>query len=368
MRILKHIIFVFLLAGIFSCEKKKYPENVVENDAVFFIKGTADYNPLTIVAGENDYYMYSSFIRQPGNIYEHHALFKQTNCVQCRNSLEVIINDARPALGEPYNVDSALKARTYGFSDQVSGPGFEVAFEGNYSSPGDVSYHWDFGDGTISNLLNPSHVYVRGGTYRVCLTITGANGCTGIICNEIVLREHSFVASINAAATADRTFQFSASVLGSTAKSYLWNFGDGEFSEAAFLPHTFPHDGSYPVQLRVIDVNDDTTYTSYNVVTKKDKYSCMPNFKVLSVSTSKKAALSTIILTWTDASGNVFSSDKTWQLPTSYFEVIRVEDYEQNEQMQKTKKLHVRFSCIMSNGQKVIPFDNAQGVICVSYP
>ncbi|MFC1893201.1 PKD domain-containing protein [Chloroflexota bacterium] len=35
---------------------------------------------------------------------------------------------------------------------------------------------WDFGDGESSTSRSPSHTYQQGGTYQVCLTVTGSGG------------------------------------------------------------------------------------------------------------------------------------------------------------------------------------------------
>lgn len=56
--------------------------------------------------------------------------------------------------------------------------------QGNYfaynlsSGTGALSYLWDFGDGTISNLQYPFHQYVTPGNYIICLTVTASSGTT----------------------------------------------------------------------------------------------------------------------------------------------------------------------------------------------
>ncbi|MBX7225686.1 MAG: gliding motility-associated C-terminal domain-containing protein [Chitinophagales bacterium] len=50
---------------------------------------------------------------------------------------------------------------------------------------GIASWRWRFGDGTVSTLQNPGHVYNTDGTYSVILTVTGVNGCTDEITKVI---------------------------------------------------------------------------------------------------------------------------------------------------------------------------------------
>ena len=46
----------------------------------------------------------------------------------------------------------------------------------NNSANGNV-FNWDFGDGSTSNQVNPSHVYPGPGTYTVTLVVSDINGC-----------------------------------------------------------------------------------------------------------------------------------------------------------------------------------------------
>lgn len=48
-----------------------------------------------------------------------------------------------------------------------------------------VSYHWDFGDGTTSTLVTPSHVYTVDTTYNVCMKIFTSTGDSCDYCRII---------------------------------------------------------------------------------------------------------------------------------------------------------------------------------------
>lgn len=53
-----------------------------------------------------------------------------------------------------------------------------------------VAWAWDFGDSqadSASNLQNPSHIYLTGGYYDVCLYITDINGCTDTVCKQEIV-------------------------------------------------------------------------------------------------------------------------------------------------------------------------------------
>lgn len=48
-----------------------------------------------------------------------------------------------------------------------------------------LSYLWDFGDGTTSNNQFPNHTYDSSTTYQVCLTIDDGLGCNSTYCDSI---------------------------------------------------------------------------------------------------------------------------------------------------------------------------------------
>lgn len=68
-------------------------------------------------------------------------------------------------------------------SDYSPEPFQEVYF---YNTSNDFKdFEWDFGDGTYSRNLNPSHVYSQPGLYRVTLTVYGNRGEVDLVFQEI---------------------------------------------------------------------------------------------------------------------------------------------------------------------------------------
>ncbi|WP_098017148.1 PQQ-dependent sugar dehydrogenase [Streptomyces sp. b62] len=68
-------------------------------------------------------------------------------------------------------------------ADKTSGPTpLAVSFSSAGSADpegGNLTYAWDFGDGTTSTDPNPSHTYTTAGTYNPTLTVTDPEGLTG---------------------------------------------------------------------------------------------------------------------------------------------------------------------------------------------
>jgi PKD repeat protein len=121
-------------------------------------------------------------------------------------------------------------------------------------SGGQIDAHqWNFGDGSTSGELNPTHTFNNPGTYNVTLQVTGPGG-TSNVSRQITVQ--SITAPV-AAFTQDRTsgpspltVQFTDQSTGEiTARE--WNFGDGTTSGATNPARTFVDVGSYNVILRV---------------------------------------------------------------------------------------------------------------------
>ena len=98
-----------------------------------------------------------------------------------------------PVLPPPAPVTTPVTCTAYFvFVQQIVG----FKFNGNVSviSPNDtiVSSKWSFGDGDSSliNQVDPTHIYLKMGSYSACLNIKTAKGCESKICKNVVLGDN----------------------------------------------------------------------------------------------------------------------------------------------------------------------------------
>ncbi len=134
---------------------------------------------------------------------------------------------------------------------------------------GGVSYFWNFGDGNVSSLENPTHTYALGGVYDVVLTV--ANGCGSASFTQIVnidggsLPPVAGFASDNINGCAPMTINFLDN--STNADSWSWSFSGGTPSTSTDQNPAITYDqvGVYDVTLEVSNANgtDVTSITSY---------------------------------------------------------------------------------------------------------
>jgi len=189
-----------------------------------------------------------------------------------------------------------------------------------------VSHQWNFGDGATSSQASPVHTYAADGTYSVSLTVTDAEGltdvktvqvavakggdntgCDGVnawsattsyAVGDIVSYKSTKYESIwwstgaapdiysnvwknlgacsgggNQVPTAGFTYSSTELTVNFTDTSrddkgivsHSWNFGDGTTSTQANPSHTYANEGSYTVQLTVLDAENESNSVSQSV-------------------------------------------------------------------------------------------------------
>ncbi len=119
-----------------------------------------------------------------------------------------------------------------------------------------VKWEWDLGDGTISNLQNPTHIYTGPGNYNVILRVTNTAGCVSTISKAQYIKikdgvkaDYSFTGSSQC--TPPAIIHFTNKSSGTGTLSYNWNFGDGNTSILQDPANSYNNAGLYTIQLIV---------------------------------------------------------------------------------------------------------------------
>ena len=125
-------------------------------------------------------------------------------------------------------------------------------------SGGPATYTWDFGDGTVSTLTSPAHVYTQPAVYLVRLIQTQSSGVRDTVVMAVNLfiytgpsgssnrvSSASFVAQLP-----DRKFTTTFTNVSTGADSYFWRFGDGTTSttDSVMVTHIY-NAGTFHVNL-----------------------------------------------------------------------------------------------------------------------
>jgi len=129
-----------------------------------------------------------------------------------------------------------------------------------------MNHYWDFGDGTSSNLVNPTHTYTAPGTYTVCLTVSDSlNNCYNQYCQTIIIGNNT---TCQASFTFTYGSIYNAAFFGSfspmsNSVQWHWDFGDSTTSNLQNPIHNFPGPGTYNVCLTVTTTTSNCPSVTY---------------------------------------------------------------------------------------------------------
>lgn len=117
-----------------------------------------------------------------------------------------------------------------------------------------VSWNWDFGNGSTSSLQNPFVTYTTAGLFTVTLRVTNDKGCTRTISRPAYIAvtpgvSASFFHSQPTVCSAPAVINFTNLSTGPGVLSYQWDFGDAGTSTVQNPSHTYTANGSYIVTL-----------------------------------------------------------------------------------------------------------------------
>jgi gliding motility-associated-like protein len=163
---------------------------------------------------------------------------------------------------------------SFGVSDTIGCDPLQVDFTDlSESNPGNIiSWLWDLGDNTLSSDQNPSVTYTSSGIRSISLTVSNNFGCTATQSENIeiiVIPSPTANFSISPSAVfSNDVVQFNDA--STNATSWLWDFGNGTFSNSTNPTYTYENSGTYDVVLIV--TNENCVDTAAATLTVKDPF------------------------------------------------------------------------------------------------
>jgi PKD repeat protein len=177
----------------------------------------------------------------------------------------IIIADASNCDDFVVNVNIGIDAD---FTYEPNNPkiGEKIVFTDTSTPDIAVNWTWDFGDGEILYLQNPTHSYSNIGTYQIKLTVLTEGGI-----NNTKLKSISFLKKVSSSSqiypphaisngpyygVTNRMIHFNGSLSfdsDGNIVSYIWDLGDGTIKYGEFVTHSYESIGNYTVKLTVED-------------------------------------------------------------------------------------------------------------------
>ena len=147
----------------------------------------------------------------------------------------------------------------YDFESEVQCDGATVIFTN--TSIGAFGFIWDFGDGTTSTEVSPTHVYSEGGTYTVQLTSIYEASCVTTRVEEVMVREPELIAGFSYdlidCSSESATIAFTDTSFNSmnNTTAWSWTFSDGQTSSEQNPTVSFTGAGEITVTLEITSAN-----------------------------------------------------------------------------------------------------------------
>lgn len=386
---------LLLLAG---CNKIDL-DDPVDGTPVFRAAFTANGFPKLIEAGAEGYYMFTEYERGADGVYVFTGRLQQTDSCgnTCGDVLTIRIRDFQQVLQGLPIVEEALKPGDYLFQTQsvtdtqwVYDTTFLYAVQfdasGSVTPPGVSLYSWSFGGSPFGQGVNASFVFDDlSQPVPATLSIASNNlNCSSTQTRLVQKNAGGAVpCSVMVTAAQDSTFNslinLTAAPQGTPPFTYAWTTGDSTDQISFFTnPASLNTAG-----VTLTDANGCTSQaslsfvnlqgTTFNYCSASFSYDVQELLQVDStevVDPGDSLQFSKVTIEYQPAgSSQRYRSDLAEQPGNAFFTILSVENYDDNEQGQRTKKLKIAFGCQLKNqAGEVIMLSNGEAVIGVAYP
>jgi len=140
---------------------------------------------------------------------------------------------------------------TAGFTVSSACAGSPVALVNtSFIANANPQFHWNFGDGTTSNAMNPVKTYATAGLFPIELIVETDAACADTFSTSILVTALPDAAFTTTGFCQGSAYTFQAATLSGTS-NYSWNLSDGATLTGPLVMHTFASSGPQSAVLTV---------------------------------------------------------------------------------------------------------------------
>jgi len=380
--IIYNLLIIIALGGC----KKVDLEPTVSDTPVFLANAILENDSLNLIAGDDDIYMFSEFSKDTFDVYTMTGRFaKDSSCQSdCEESLSFSIrsNSATPSVSD-FNIEDAISPNS-SLSYFKSNPtnsilGYNYFFDAeridSFSQTQADSFYWEItGDSFSFNSLEDtfSLMYFGQTDLDVRLELTTSNGCTSYIQKSIPLGLiDNCDLRIDGFSTGNLEYIL-LPVSNSGLSNFSWvgfNFLDSLTIDSTTI---IPPNGLFEL---IASDNNQTCLVQLGICPEFQPSGIMYSFSYPNINYSVDTLyinnpteqFSTVTIEYQNATGTYLSNNVDNSNNT--FTITKVENYEDNENGENTKKLTIEYDCILKE-EVTGETKNISGTaeIAVAYP
>ncbi|MFT5724792.1 MAG: gliding motility-associated-like protein, partial [Bacteroidia bacterium] len=234
----------------------------------------------------------------PADSGQYHSTIIHDGCLSTSNTVIISIHPVPKTDFSISGADSCLASNNFKFTNAST------------ISGGTINSYWDFGDGSTSSTLHPSHIYSDTGNYTVRLAVESSNKCADTAYIDVKVSaspKANFNISASPQCLAGNTFTFTnASNIIAGGMTYAWDLGNGNSSITNNPTQSYATSDTFDVQLiATSDNNCKDTIVQKAIVTP----SPIADFNVITQDSCLRKNSFDFVNASTLSAGLIFSND-----------------------------------------------------------
>ncbi|MEL6867220.1 MAG: PKD domain-containing protein [Bacteroidota bacterium] len=377
----KYRFLFMLLLLLSSCGRKDVPPSLI-GDPVFTLQAQIGGNDIDLQAGNDDYYMFTSFgLDTCEQVILTGRLAKVDSCNQaCLEAFQIDLVHQPLSTGAGFSIEEALSTeKNYQVLEvENSADRFLTRFIAFTQGSSPFTYNWNFGDGAVSSLPNPQHEYqTPGENFTVSLTTIDAEDCQQTYQREILVdtvstndfcrAEFSVDSLISATSNG---YLLNALTTGNPPFTYLWSSGNLTAQDTVFLDSFV----TKTVCLTITDVTGCVDSICKDLTLNPvlgDVEVCSTRFEhEVSIEPGMQVPCPAgFVFSYTDPAGRLYRSDLGPPATADFVDLVAVNDFEDNENGEATKQVRLLFSATLyDESGNDLSVQNGLAVFGMAYP